>query len=99
MPFKSEKQRRFMYARHPKIAKRWSAEEKQNNPMPEKKRETREEALVRIKREGAGVPLYARKRKPKPKLKPKPKPSWYEKYNPFAKLAKGPLAPPKKKDK
>lgn len=32
MPFASEKQRRFMYARHPAIAKRWSAEEKQGNP-------------------------------------------------------------------
>jgi hypothetical protein len=26
MPFRSEKQRRFMYANHPEIAKRWSAE-------------------------------------------------------------------------
>ena len=25
MPFKSEKQRRFLYAKHPKIAKRWTA--------------------------------------------------------------------------
>lgn len=24
MPFKSEKQRRFMFARHPEIAKRWT---------------------------------------------------------------------------
>lgn len=24
MPFKSEKQRRFMYAKHPEIAKRWT---------------------------------------------------------------------------
>lgn len=24
MPFRSEKQRRFMFARHPKIAKRWA---------------------------------------------------------------------------
>ncbi len=24
MPFKSAKQRRFMFARHPKIAKRWA---------------------------------------------------------------------------
>ncbi len=29
MPFKSEKQRAFMYAKHPEIAKRWSREEKQ----------------------------------------------------------------------
>ena len=28
MPFKSEKQRRYLYARHPEIARRWSAEEK-----------------------------------------------------------------------
>lgn len=27
MPFKSDKQRRFMYAKHPEIAKRWTAEE------------------------------------------------------------------------
>ena len=32
----------------------------------------------------------------KKKLKPKPK-LWYKRYNPFAKLAEGPLAPPKKK--
>ena len=32
MPFASEKQRRFMHARHPEIAKRWEKEEKN---MPE----------------------------------------------------------------
>lgn len=38
MPFKSEKQRKFMYAKHPAIAKRWSKEEKMmKNPMPMKK--------------------------------------------------------------
>lgn len=26
MPFKSEKQRKFLYAKHPKIAKRWQEE-------------------------------------------------------------------------
>jgi len=26
MPFKSDKQRKFMFAKHPKIAKRWSKE-------------------------------------------------------------------------
>jgi len=26
MPFKSEKQRRFMWAKHPQIAKRWAHE-------------------------------------------------------------------------
>jgi len=38
MPFASEKQRRFMYARHPEIAKRWSEEEKQGNPVAKRKR-------------------------------------------------------------
>jgi hypothetical protein len=28
MPFKSEKQRRFMHAKHPKIAERWEREAK-----------------------------------------------------------------------
>jgi len=28
MPFKSEKQRRYMWMKHPKIAKRWAEEEK-----------------------------------------------------------------------
>ena len=30
MPFKSEKQRRFMWAKHPEIAKRWAKEEKKS---------------------------------------------------------------------
>jgi hypothetical protein len=28
MPFKSDKQRKFMYSQHPTIAKRWTEEEK-----------------------------------------------------------------------
>lgn len=28
MPFKSEKQRRFLWARHPNIARKWAHEEK-----------------------------------------------------------------------
>ena len=28
MPFESEKQRRYMWAKHPKIARRWANEEK-----------------------------------------------------------------------
>lgn len=28
MPFQSEKQKKYMYAKHPEIAKRWSAEAK-----------------------------------------------------------------------
>lgn len=38
MPFKSEAQRKFMFARHPEIAKRWVAEGKgnvvDNSPKP-----------------------------------------------------------------
>ena len=28
MPFRSQRQRRFMYAQHPEIAKRWTKEQK-----------------------------------------------------------------------
>ena len=39
MPFESERQRRFMYAKHPKIAARWSREEKAaKRPAAKKKR-------------------------------------------------------------
>jgi hypothetical protein len=39
MPFESERQRRFMYAKHPKIAARWSREEKAGKrPAAKKKR-------------------------------------------------------------
>jgi len=31
VPFKSEKQRRFMWANHPKIARRWANEQKKSN--------------------------------------------------------------------
>lgn len=37
MPFESESQRRFMYARHPKIAKRWSREYDTPEDLPERK--------------------------------------------------------------
>ena len=34
MPFQSEKQRRFLYAKHPEIAKRWAKEENmEKKPM------------------------------------------------------------------
>ncbi len=38
MPFKSEAQRKFMYAKHPKIAKKWA--KKYGNPknLPKKAR-------------------------------------------------------------
>jgi hypothetical protein len=36
MPFRSEKQRRFMFVHHPEIAKRWS-HEYGSRPIPNKK--------------------------------------------------------------
>lgn len=39
MPFKSEKQRRWMHANHPDMAKRWEAEEKaKSKPKTKPKR-------------------------------------------------------------
>ena len=38
MPFKSKKQRKWMYANEPKMAKRWSDEEKKANPKLRTKR-------------------------------------------------------------
>ena len=35
MPFKSEAQRKFMYAKHPEIAKRWSKEYPNQKNLPE----------------------------------------------------------------
>lgn len=37
MPFKSEAQRRFMYAKHPVIAKRWSREHPNQKSLPKRK--------------------------------------------------------------
>ena len=36
MPFKSEAQRKFLYARHPKIAERWQAHTPKGKELPEK---------------------------------------------------------------
>jgi hypothetical protein len=45
MPFRSQKQRRFMFSQHPEIAKKWTAEQKakgqpavQPKPKPKKKK-------------------------------------------------------------
>lgn len=38
MPFKSEKQRRFMHAKHPKIAERWEREAKAGKKTKRKRR-------------------------------------------------------------
>jgi hypothetical protein len=37
MPFKSERQRRFLHAKHPEIAKRWEREEKKGKSETFKK--------------------------------------------------------------
>jgi hypothetical protein len=48
MPFKSQKQRAFMYSRHPEIAKRWRKESGPQKGLPERTgRSTRREQLVR----------------------------------------------------
>ena len=56
-----------------------------------------EAAKVEARRVDALIAAKLGKRKPKPKPKPKPELPWYKKYNPFDILARGPLAPPKKK--
>jgi hypothetical protein len=38
VPFKSEKQRRYMHARHPSIAERWEAESKGRRKARSKKK-------------------------------------------------------------
>ena len=43
MPFKSEKQRKYMWSKHPEIAEKWAKEEKRTKKKgsrkPKKKRE------------------------------------------------------------
>lgn len=49
MPFRSKAQRRFLYANHPEIAKRW--EKETHNPLPERKGKTKhQKALAMLKR-------------------------------------------------
>jgi hypothetical protein len=38
MPFKSERQRKFMHAKHPKIADRWEKEAKAKRKKSKKKK-------------------------------------------------------------
>lgn len=51
MPFRSEQQRKFMYAKHPEIAKRWSQEaheeEGDTAHPPENKKSKRKAAIGR----------------------------------------------------
>jgi hypothetical protein len=41
MPFESDRQRRFMYAKHPKIAARWTREAKAAKRSPVKKKRSK----------------------------------------------------------
>lgn len=47
MPFKSEKQRRFMYAQHPDIAERWTKEAKAAGKKPVQKKAVKRRAKGR----------------------------------------------------
>jgi hypothetical protein len=49
MPFKSEAQRRFMYAKHPEIAKEFEEKTPQHEVLPEHvKRKVKRRALKKI---------------------------------------------------
>ena len=55
MPYKSDAQRKFMHARHPKIAKKWDAKYETPKNLPEhvakkkRKKDSRLEGLRRAK--------------------------------------------------
>lgn len=59
MPFKSEKQRRFLYAKHPEIAKRWS---KQYGSQPEGKKMPPNVDSLRRRLRGKGQPALSPER-------------------------------------
>ena len=44
MPFKSEKQRRYLHANNPAMAKRWEAEEKKRKKGATKRKSARKKA-------------------------------------------------------
>jgi hypothetical protein len=48
VPFQSEAQRRFMYAKHPEIAKRWSREYPEQGKLPAHvaKKQAKRKALI-----------------------------------------------------
>ena len=56
MPFESKAQQRFMFAKHPRIAKRWAGETPDIKALPEKKKEEKtasaiaDEVLAKITR-------------------------------------------------
>ena len=50
MPFRSDAQRRLMYAKHPKIAKRWRKEYGPQRGLPERKTRAAVEGLRKAHR-------------------------------------------------
>jgi len=46
MPFKSEAQRRYLYANEPKIAKRWEKETPRNAKLPERAKKKRKGSSI-----------------------------------------------------
>ena len=48
-PFVSEKQKRFLYAKHPEIAKKWSGKYESSKNLPEKLSEKAKRLRKRIK--------------------------------------------------
>lgn len=57
MPYKSEKQRKFMYSQHPGIAKKWDKEgknyiesEKSESPSHDKNEKVKEAIISRMKK-------------------------------------------------
>lgn len=54
MPFKSEAQRRYLYAREPEIATRWARETPKNAKLPERvKRKRKRSSIMTALEEGA----------------------------------------------
>lgn len=59
MPYKSDKQRRFMHAQHPDIAARWDAEIRRERPKP-----SRTHRIGGMHRVGKHLDPIARRRGP-----------------------------------
>ena len=50
MPFESEKQRRFMWAKHPEIAKKWAHGEHSSEDKDDKKAKKKKPSMEALKR-------------------------------------------------
>lgn len=83
MPFESEAQRRFMYARHPEIAKRWEKHTPKDKPLPEKK-----EALEQLVAKHAAVRVLPPRR---PAIPSMPEPGGWPSLEPFVSAGRRPM--------